>query len=540
MAIAFAAVTPLAVAQQGVGLAGPPATPRASAMRHTDSLRPSVPNLSWHACGKNHPDMRCTRVRVPLDYDRPGGATTSLALAKLPATDRRHRIGTLFVNPGGPGGSGVGFVLDGFGSYLESKLHGRYDIVGFDPRGIARSDPLRCFSSISALNRHFAGVPYFPYRAGQYQPYYHAYASLGPRCQHRHQRVVRHMSTADVVRDLDLLRRAVGDSKLNFLGFSYGTYIGNTYANLFPRKVGTVVIDGVLNPKLWSHGSQIRSDRVATKREFVDFLRQCDLARRECAFWRPGGSATRWERLTAAIRADPVRINKHPYTYDLLVGDALGAMYSPEVWDDYATFLDQVADAALGGSLRAAHKAAHSRASVLALLRPKEADYSNGLEAYYGNQCADTQYPRPLWKWRAIDDFAAMGSRFGPYWWWGNAGCARWPVAADRFTGPWSAHPANPVLIVGNYFDGVTDYAGAQASARYLQGSRLLSYAGWGHTAYGRSACVTRIVDAFLLHGSLPARGTVCPANPNPFLPAAKALSPAPLVGLPGIGLSRG
>jgi hypothetical protein len=137
--------------------------------------------------------------------------------------------------------------------------------------------------------------------------------------------------------------------------------------------------------------------------------------------------------------------------------------------------------------------------------------------------------------WRAIDIYAAAGSRFGPLWWWSNAGCAAWPVNDDRYVGPWTARTSAPVLVVGNFFDGVTDHAGAVASARLLRNSRLLSYAGWGHTAYGRSACATEYIDDYLLTGALPRRGTVCPANPNPFLvsPTARAATAAPLVGLP-------
>ncbi len=136
----------------------------------------------------------------------------------------------------------------------------------------------------------------------------------------------------------------------------------------------------------------------------------------------------------------------------------------------------------------------------------------------------------------SIDLYAALGSPFGPYWWWFNAGCAAWPVNHDRYVGPWTARTSAPVLVVGNFFDPATDHAGAQASARLLPNSRLLSYAGWGHTAYGRSACVTEHIDAYLLTGTPPPAGTVCPANPNPFVPSAALrtqASSAPLVGLP-------
>lgn len=488
-----------------------------------------APAISWGSCGPDYPNAECAVVTVPLDYDRPRGPTTYLALARIPAPDQDHRVGTVFVNPGGPGGSGVGFVLSGFGEFLSANLEGRFDVVGFDPRGVGASDPLHCFASEDELFAFFDGVPLFPYRRGQYRPFYERYASLADACLGGGEVIARHMSTADVVRDLDLLRRAVGDAGLTYLGFSYGSYIGNTYANLFPDNIRALVIDGVLDPRLWSSGRQIDSDRVATQEEFDEFLRLCDEARRRCAFAVPGGSAARWEQLAATVERNPIDLGDgFLYTYDFLIGDATSAMYVPELWggpDGYAAFFDFLADAALGNRAAVAD-AANLRRELVDVLhggQVREADYPNGFDAYFGNQCADTEYPGTFREFVAIDAYARAGSRFGPYWWWFNNGCADWPVAPDRYTGPWSTTTSAPVLVVGNYFDGVTDYAGAQASAELLVGSRLLSYAGWGHTVYGRNECSTAHIDAYLLDGTLPPEGTVCPANPNPFLTAAGA-----------------
>jgi pimeloyl-ACP methyl ester carboxylesterase len=500
----------------------------------------AVPDLDWASCGPDFPGAECALATVPLDYDRPHGATTQVALARIPATDRRHRIGSVFVNPGGPGGSGVGLVLFGFGEELSSDLGGRFDVVGFDPRGVGASDPIHCFDSEDDLNAFFAGEPVFPYRSDQYRPFYDKFGTgFGRECRDAHEAIVDHMSTADVVRDLDLLRRSVGDRKLTYLGFSYGTYLGNTYANLFPGNVRALVIDGVLDPRLWSSGQQIRSDRVATAAEFDEFLRLCDAAGPDCAFSAPGGSKARWETLARTLRAHPLEMPDGTlYTYDLLINDATGAMYSPEEWggdEGAGALLDLIADAVLGDQGAAAQAMTVRRALIERLTGPagaaassaaeaagREADYDNGLDAYFGNQCADTQYPSTFAGFRLTDLFAAAGSRFGPLWWWSNVPCSNWPVAADRYIGPWTARTSAPVLVVGNFFDGITDHAGAEASARLLPNSRLLSYAGWGHTAYGRSACVTDFVDAYLLRGALPPRGTVCPANPNPFVPSAQ------------------
>ncbi len=528
-----AVVAPLVVALLGVG----PASPEPRGSDRTGESRATRAGVAWAACGEDLPGYECARVRVPLDYDDPDGERTELALARFPAQGPGERRGTVFVNPGGPGGSGVGMVLSGFGEFLGTALNGRFDVVGFDPRGVGASDPVHCFDSDRELGQFFAGVPGFPYSAGQRRPFFERMTSLWPTCRSEREAVLRHMSTADVVRDLDRLRRKVGDQRLTYLGFSYGSYLGSTYAHLFPRRVRALVIDGVLGPRRWSGGSQIRVDTRASRDEWREFLRLCGEARDECAFWTPDvRPRQRWDRLATRIRNAPVTLGEFTYTYDLLIADAVGALYAPEVWggpEGYAAFLDLVADAALGDEAAAA-RAGQLRSTVLDQLSADEADYPNGFEAYFGNHCADTQYPRRLSAFTRVARQAAEVSRFGPSWWWFNTPCANWPTAPDRYAGPWGTRTSEPVLVVGNTFDAVTGYRGAVGASKVLVGSRLLTYAGWGHTAYGRSSCVSDHVNAYLLRGSLPPRGTVCPANPNPFLEAAAVERAArPVLGLP-------
>ncbi len=484
----------------------------------------AVPTLEWEPCARE-PAYECATARVPLDYDDPQGPKTRIALARVPASDPARRIGTLFLNPGGPGGSGVGLIFS-YGDYMARRLHGRFDIVGFDPRGVGRSEPLHCFDSLSAFYEWWI-FPYMPYERAQELPFYRDLGSLAGLCFDRGERIIDHMSTADVARDLDLLRQAVGDEGLNFVGWSYGSYIGNTYANLFPDRVRALVIDGVLDPGLWASGDHIVLDRLSTAAEFEEFLRLCDEA--ECPLSGPLGASQRYWSLDRALHDQPlVYDDGFVYSYDYLVADAVGAMYEPEYWPYYAAFFASLLDA-VEGDTDAMVTARALREAILDRMKPDRASYANDFEAYYGNQCADTQYPRNFAPFRETAKFAAAGSVFGAYWWWENAACADWPIAADRYTGPWATTTSSPVLVVGNYYDGITDYAGAFASSRLLRNSRLLGYAGWGHTAYGRSACVTRYVDDYLLRRALPKRGTVCPANPNPFLPAAMRKSEAML-----------
>jgi len=465
-------------------------------------------------------------VNVPLDYDRPHGASTSLALARVPAAAGADKVGSVFVNPGGPGGSGVDFVRLGFGESLAAQLLGRFDVIGFDPRGVSQSDPIQCFDSSEAQGEYFDAAPYiFPQNLGEEAQYFEVYSGLADQCLNREQPITAHMSTADVARDLDLLRRAVGDEALSYLGFSYGSFLGTTYANLFPDKVRALVIDGVLDPRLWSSGTQFISDRVATQEEFDEFLRLCDAAGSDCALSGPAGAASRYWDLADALRRSPLPFDdSFAYTYEILIADTLGAMYVPELWggpQGFAQLFASLADAALGDEMALAQaiEVANTLAELFAS-EPKE--YDNGGDAFYGNHCADAEYPAAMGEYGSLGSFSADGSAFGPLWWWNTAtGCADWPVAADRYAGPWTATTAAPVLVVGNFFDGVTDYAGAIASSELLGGSRLLSYAGWGHTAFDRNGCVTDYVVDYLLDGALPPEGTVCPANANPFVPPA-------------------
>jgi len=505
---------------------------------------PPVPTLNWAPCGDDAPGAECAVAAVPLDYDTPAGETIDLALARIPAS--APKIGTVFVNPGGPGVSGVDLVLLGFGDVLAGLLQGRFDVVGFDPRGVARSEGLQCFATNEDQAAFFAGLPVFPFETEQEQQFFDTYNAFARSCVGSGQRIIAHMSTADVARDLDVLRQAVGDKKLTYLGFSYGSYIGSTYANLFPGKVRALVIDGVLDPVLWSNGREIQTERFSTQQEFDEFLRLCDEAGPDrCPLTSDEGAAARWDGLVDVVRASPLVLpDGSVITYDVLVLQAVLAMTAPELWggpEGFGALFGALADFALGDGL-AGGRAARARSAIASVLDRSLADegYNNLLEGFYGSHCSDAEFPLTLAAFRTMADFGEAGSIFGRLWWWNDAApCAVWPTASDRYAGPWKTDTSSPVLVVGNFFDGITGYDGAVAVSRLLENSRLLSYAGWGHTAFGRSACVTDHVARYLRDGTLPPAGTVCPANPNPFVVAPSlvplAASPAVLIGLPAL-----
>jgi len=491
---------------------------------------PTVPVLNWNPCS---PDGAvCAAAQVPLDYDDPAGPQTYVVLARYPVNPAT-KIGTVFVNFGGPGVSGVTrLIQSGFGLTLRGLLQGKFDVVAFDPRGVGYSDPIQCFDTEGDRTAFRSALPVFPFFDDQERPYFNAYSSLGPRCLGRGQPIALHMSTGDVARDLDLLRQAVGDERITYLGFSYGSYLGNTYANMFPGKVRALVIDGVLNPLIWTIGRQISSDRVATASVADEFNRLCDAAAAinpaYCLMSGPHGAAATYAAVIESLKQTPVVLPDGTLlTYDKLVAQTVGCMYQPELWPACANGIAYLASA-LRGEVGATEKAAATLRGIVDRWRAADAGraYNNQFDASLGVLCADTQYRNPFAYYAALDGWAAKGSIFGPYWWWLNVPCANWPLSPDRYAGPWTTRTSAPVLVVGNFFDPATDYAGAQAAAKWLKNARLLSYAGWGHCAFPRfNPCIVNYVVRYLFDGSLPAEGTVCPANPSPFLPASSSVS---------------
>jgi pimeloyl-ACP methyl ester carboxylesterase len=204
---------------------------------------PVVPVLRWQRCNAVQ-GFDCATARVPLDYRNLHGSTIHIAVIKRPATDRAQRIGSLFFNPGGPGGAGT-TALPAWYGYFPAQVRTRFDIISFDPRGIGASTAVQCFPTQADENAFFSTLPAgFPVGRTQEQTWFGGYALFGQQCGQRNAALLSHVSTAEVARDMNLLRRAVGDPQLNYLGISYGSYLGATYANLFPGKVRAMVLDG--------------------------------------------------------------------------------------------------------------------------------------------------------------------------------------------------------------------------------------------------------------------------------------------------------
>jgi pimeloyl-ACP methyl ester carboxylesterase len=472
--------------------------------------------IAWQGCGAR---LQCAKVAVPLDWDRPGGRKISLAVIRRPADRPAQRIGSLFVNPGGPGGS-VEKVRDD-GATLATAGRGRFDVVGWDIRGAGTSTHVRCFRGEQPLVAFFRDWK-IPFTAAPSRRMLATTAALARRCGKVSGALLRHISLGDTARDLDYLRRLVGDRRLTYSGVSGGTLIGQTYANLFPRNVRAMVLDGVVDPVTYTRGTEAQyvNELSYSDRAFAGFLALCDRAGPDgCALAGPGATAAaRVERLLARLRRAPVAAPSADPAGRLTYGDALSAILvnmsgGPARWPAMAAQFDAAArgdgsDLATTGRILTQVFSSQTAAP--------------GLPAV-GLTCADSPARQGPGAWReavgAITDASAI---YGPVIsWWRWAPCASWPThSADPYTGPWNATTPNPILVIGTTQDPNTPYVNAVRTARRLGNAVLLTHDGYSHTSpLDPSTCVQRATSAYLVHLATPPRGTVCPSDRRPFDP---------------------
>jgi pimeloyl-ACP methyl ester carboxylesterase len=518
--LSLALVTPAV----GAGTAGE----KAGSGPATRAAEATVPTLSWRQCRK-FKKFECTKARVPLDYDEPAGDTIRLRLTRLPAGDPANRIGSIFLNPGGPGGSGVGFV-QAIGRFLFSdEVRARFDLVGFDPRGIVSSTPIQCFDTTQdAVDVVNIAPFFFPVSLAEEKLWIASDGAYSEACADRAGPIMDHMSTANVARDMDLLRRAVGDEAMTYAGYSYGSYVGSTYASMFPDQVRALIIDGVLDPISWStgRGNEAQTLPVSARltsaqgayETLLAFFSACDAGGKDCAF-SDGRPKRRYARMARSIRHDPLELpDGHGgtvrLTYADLVGITLSSMYDAGSWPDFAEFLSEIR------SFVHPQRAAAALDALMARLGLRGGShYQQLVEGFAGVLCSDSDNPDDTAAW---SDAARAADRQSPYfgrpWVWISSICQPWPGADDdRYTGPFDRWTANTVLVIGNVNDPATPYQGAVSTAEILPNSRLLTLDGSGHTSLFQSGCIDDYVSTYLLTGEVPPRGAVCPVDVVPF-----------------------
>ena len=483
--------------------------------------------IAWAKCFGG--PFQCGSLQVPLDYDKPDGATITLGLTRLPATDQAHRIGSLLVNPGGPGGPGSAFIVEAGQDLFTPEVRARYDLVGFDPRGISTSGALRCFGNDRQWEPYFTPFA-FPMTAGELSQWIAADHFLIDACTRRGGAIAEHMATADVARDMDRVRDAVGDARIHYYGVSYGSFLGTTYANLFPARVGRLVVDGVLDPVEWTTGTgdeaktipfstRLHSD-VSARATLQEFFRLCDAGGSRCVF--SGGAEARYAALAQQLLAAPKVVtfpdgSQGELNYSTLVAITLNYLYFSPDWPELAQLLVDFESAPASNRVRAALQRYGRPAGWIS--HRSFPPYFNALEGGPAVFCADSDNPDTYAAWSSAAVAAdATAQYFGRAWTWISSICADWPFTdADRYTGPWNHATANPVLVVGNQFDPATPYAGAQKVAATLPGARLLTLHAWGHTSGFLSSCADERIARYLIDGALPPVGTVCEQDEVPF-----------------------
>src|ERR1700683_5185447 len=524
-----------AVLVAAAGLLAAVLVPAAASAAAPRPATPPIPVLTWHSCDST---FQCATARVPLNYRIPRGATISIAVI-------RHRVASLFFNGGGPNEQIESFVA-GFGEF-PAAIVDRYNLITFDPRGFGYSTAIRCFPTMAAENKFLAALPPFPVGARQDAAWEQTWARFDAWCAQRNGSLLVHDTTADVARDMNLLRQAVGAPVLNYIGLSYGTGLGATYANLFPATTGRIILDGNPNPVAWTNPDgvlpiwlRLHSDQAsaASMRAFLDLCGKTTAA--ACAFsaGTPAATRAKWDTLLRRLGRHPVTIGTPPQTYtyaDAVVSVPLGTVSQ---WQGGASLLQQLwAASAADPPATAASPAARAQASppvsAAASLgtRPQAAPFPATAAAppavYTGEDqqiamlCSDSPNPRDPGAYATAARMAyPLSGAFGLEWAWNMEACADWPAAAaqDRYAGPWNRPTASTMLVLGNTGDPVLPYQDSGAMSRDLAHARLLTVDGYGHTeAANPSTCATNDEIRYLLPGPPPPPRTVCQQNATPF-----------------------
>ena len=440
--------------------------------------------IAWSGCGRN---LRCATVKVPLDYTNPTGPTIDIAVNELPARKPSQRIGALLVNPGGPGGSGLEFVAGGLD--LPGTILDRFDVVGFDPRGVGASTKLPCGDSTVPAFRHVDSSPDTPEEQTALDD---AAKAVADDCAQHAGNLIPFMGTDDAVRDIDMIRQALGEDQLNFLGISYGTLLGLRYAQLFPHGARAIAIDGVIDPTQ-DFATFLRLQTIAYDKEANVMFDGCPDGGAGCP---PGGARAAYDELAARVEAAPIPgPNGESLGPSELVDAALIPTYEPTAYSRFYEGLTSALDGRAG--------------PLLALTDAYQTSVDFPL--YASVECIDSPHPEGADAFRAFaQELAGLSPRFGAAVANELLPCAYWSAPVRSIVGPVTAPEAPPMLVIGTTGDPATPYEQAVRVAQTLAHGRLLTFVADRHAAYGASTCAANAEAAYFVDLQLPAEGTTC------------------------------
>jgi pimeloyl-ACP methyl ester carboxylesterase len=456
-----------------------------------------VPVLAWKDCGGG---FQCTGVQAPLDYDHPDGRTAHVSVTRLPASGPAdQRIGSLFVNPGGPGASGVDFAHS-MQRALSSDVLARFDIVGFDPRATGNSDPVTCESG-PELDKYFALDP-TPDTQAEHDALVAASKQFAVECGQRGGPALGHIDTRTAARDMDFIRSGLGEDRITYMGFSYGTFLGAMYADLFPNHVRAFILDGAIDPSL-SVEEVNRQQAAGFEHSLNAFFADC-AAKTSCPFRNNGDPRTAFQQIQAKVEQQPLTTNsgRSVGPGEFLLG-VIRPLYRQDDWPSLA---------------RALAQAQSGRGDILLLLsddyteRQSNGTYGNLLSANTAVNCIDRPWSRNPADYDAMaQKFAAESPVFGASLAYGGLVCAFWPNPPVDTARPLRAAGAPPILVVGTTGDPATPYQWAQALTSQLESGVLLTNQGEGHTAFGSAnSCIRTNENRYLLEVKPPPKGTTC------------------------------
>ncbi len=467
---------------------------------------PPARTLDWGACDSQLASLaglQCATLDVPLDHEDPEGRQIELALARVESGGSGgERLGSLVINPGGPGASGIEYLAAAAGT-LPAELRERFDLVSFDPRGVGESSPVRCLDD-ETKEAQLEGdlIPDSPPEIAEALE---EQQELREACARESGGLMHHMGTADVATDLDLIREAVGDERLTYLGFSYGTAIGAVYATLFPERTRAMVLDGSVSPG-GSREEELLTQGRGFERTLRNFVERCNADPR-CALAPDAAAAI--EQVRSSLAEEPVTYSdssgERTLGVDLFDLGLATALYDTTAWGTAANAIATIREGGAGVLLTLVDRQ---------IGREPDGSFDNSTDARTIVNCSDKR-ERP-----SADEAVATARRvaeqlpgFGSTVAWGALNCVDWPEPATPLP-ELDAAGAPPILVVGTVGDPATPYEWSQQMAEALEPAQLLTYEGEGHTALPRGGeCVEQAVVAYLVDLEMPEEGTRCPAQ---------------------------
>ena len=461
--------------------------------------------VNWAPC-KDKPQMQCANVEVPLDYKKPGGKAITVAMAKVPAKGGKP-IGSLFVNPGGPGESGIDLVSRADKSFSKDVMD-KYDIIGFDPRGVGSSTPVDCIDN-RELGKILDSDIDTSTEAGRKARKAEA-RQIAKGCKDKSGELLAYVGTEPAARDMDVMRGLVGDKKLNYLGFSYGTSLGGMYADIFPKKVGRMVLDGAANPQQ-SFLPSTYTQMLSFEKSFERYAERCVKAG-NCSLGPSVDAAKKKMRaLLDQARVKPFKTSdpNRPLNQAMLHSAVISLLYEDRTWSVFNQAFDQLIKQNDGSLFLKVFDATSSREG--------DGNKGNRAEAYWAINCADYAQESEADYLKYANKLKREAPAIGAFSTQDTIAfymCAELPHHPKSNPGPYRAKGSAPIVVIGTKHDPATPHHWAQALHKSLSNSVLLTREGDGHTAYGRgSSCIDSAVDKYLLTGEVPKDGLDCPTE---------------------------